>query len=318
MVRALWPFKSIWLIVAWASCSLSLHATDSGDSDPEVMAIKAARILPRDMGVTITRYPQTQEALISTYVNSASKDLATDCKIDAILIARTVMQAASQTVRVRVRFYNPAQYNYREVVVTKPEIAAFAQGSVSKQELLASLELTSHSTAKAPASQATTPASTKSLQTGAANQSARLLVFKDKGLTFCYPKAWGYKEMKNQFGDFVELISQRNSWCSIMIRLQKDASAQETADNDNRYFWKSHQRKILSTKTIVFGGKENIPGIAILLKDESNSADPRRFEKHIYFGAPGKIYSISTRFCMDDYTAVNADLDSILSSISCD
>jgi len=299
-----------WLVTTSFAAVLALVCFDcpvslASDVDNQIeAAIKSAKVLPKDMTFTVSFDPQTQEVSVSTYVNAASKDQTRDCKIDAILIARESMRTAHRAVRVRVRFFYENVKAYQEVVVTKPEIAAFAQGSVDQKDLLDSLEITSHNAVNSSSS-----AQRAILPRG------ELLQFRDNGIVFSYPRAWGIKPMNNQYGDFVELIAQRKSWCSIMFRLQKDNSYEQTALNEDKYFWSSHQRTIVGKKPIIFGASKNIQGLIVDIKDDSNPSDLTRWERHVYFGPGGKVYSVSVRFCKDDCLSVEEDLNTILSSL---
>ena len=79
------------------------------------------------------------EVALSLYRNPKANDK--DCKIDAILMAKALMDAEPRTItKVKVRFYDPAnRTSYREVNVGTGVVKAFGQGRVSTDELLSSV-----------------------------------------------------------------------------------------------------------------------------------------------------------------------------------
>jgi len=81
------------------------------------------------------------EAYVSTYRNSRAND--NDCKIEAVLVAKTVIDLAPTEIsRVTVYFYSSANTNKRKVVsVTVGDVKAFGAGQLGKEQLLASLTI---------------------------------------------------------------------------------------------------------------------------------------------------------------------------------
>lgn len=303
--------------------------TRSVNSDAIIKAITNANIIAPGYKFNAVVFPSTHECVVSTYTNAASKDVVTDCKVDALFIAKKVTETDSQTVRVKVRFYDLNQTSYREVVVTKPEISAFAAGAVKKDELLSSLEvLTVNNASQASAESTSRPqtaqpgtrlatASQPSARVGAALQPTdKFSVIRKNGLMFYYPKAWGAKDMSTPYGDFVELTNNQACWRSIICRLQDKDSAEQTANDEDKYYWSSHQHvQVQAPKTVLIGYSKNIQALVYYIKDNSNPADLDRYEKHVYFGYKHRIYSLSVRFCKQDLDAVNADLNVILNTI---
>lgn len=281
-------------------------------------AIVDAKIVAPGYRVNAAIFPGSHEVVVSTYANSASKDITTDCKVDALLIARKVTETAPQTVRVKVRFYELDQVNYREVVVTKPEIAAFTSGAVKKDDLLNSLEVVTGTGKGKTATETSAVEPTISVARAPYNQHStdQLTAFRKSGLMFYYPKSWGAKDMNNQWGDFVELINNRTSWESMIFRLQDKTSALEAANDEDKYYWSSHQHvQVQAPRAMLIGQARNIEALVYYIKDKSNPADQDRFEKHLYFGYKHRIYSISVRFSRSDQESINADLNTILSTL---
>jgi hypothetical protein len=76
---------------------------------------------------------------VATYKNPKANQ--NDCKIEALLIAKTLVELAPGEVpRVVVYFYNSTSLSsFKQVSVTAGDVKAFAAGALSKEELLKSL-----------------------------------------------------------------------------------------------------------------------------------------------------------------------------------
>jgi hypothetical protein len=113
-------------------------------TDADVInALEKAKIL--DPSIRINARVGPEEVMVATYQNPKAEDK--DCKIDAVLIAKAVMDLAPGEVpRVTVYFYSASALSkYKQVEVTVSDVKAFATGSVSKDELLASIKVTAGS-----------------------------------------------------------------------------------------------------------------------------------------------------------------------------
>lgn len=107
-------------------------------SDAEaVTLIEKARVVTPDS--QIQARVGAGEVAVSLYRNPKANDK--DCKIDAILMAKALMDADPKGITtVKVRFYDPAnRSSYREVNVGLGVVKAFAQRRVSTDELLSSV-----------------------------------------------------------------------------------------------------------------------------------------------------------------------------------
>lgn len=112
--------------------------------------IEKAKILGQDYKVSAA--VNGEEAIIATYSSARSRKVDDDCKINAILMAKKIMEADPQDIkRVRVRFYDPNETKkYREVVIREGDIKAFGSRQMSQKDLLASIEITQGGGAAAP------------------------------------------------------------------------------------------------------------------------------------------------------------------------
>ena|GEM_PF-312216 len=104
-----------------------------------VNAIEKAKILAPT--IRLNARVGADEVMVATYKNPKAADK--DCKIEAVFIAKTVMDLAPGEVpRVTVYFYSSSSLSsYKEVAVTAGDVKAFASGSLSQDELLASIRV---------------------------------------------------------------------------------------------------------------------------------------------------------------------------------
>lgn len=82
-----------------------------------------------------------KEVVITTYLNPKATD--NDCKIDAVLIAKKVMDADPAEVDlVKIIYYDSSNVKkYRQVTVRSGDVKAFGSGQISQDTLLADIEL---------------------------------------------------------------------------------------------------------------------------------------------------------------------------------
>ncbi|MFA6209915.1 MAG: hypothetical protein WC714_10875 [Candidatus Obscuribacterales bacterium] len=124
--------------LAFSLLLLGQQAALALPSDVEAVdALEKAKILAPNIRMN-ARVGQ-DEIEVATYKNPKAN--LSDCKIEALLIARTLMELAPGEVpRVVVYFYNSSSLStFKQVAVTAGDVKAFASGSISKDELLKSL-----------------------------------------------------------------------------------------------------------------------------------------------------------------------------------
>ena len=127
-------------IISLLSLPVSSSAADGPVSSTELMAIlKNAKVVaPADL---LRAALTEQEALVSAKRNP--KDSDNDCKINAVLFAKSLMDAyPSQVLRVKVLLFDFEKSKYNQIVIRKGDVAAFQSGSLSKDALLSSIEIT--------------------------------------------------------------------------------------------------------------------------------------------------------------------------------
>lgn len=133
------------------SLSLSLALPAFAALSPEEMERKIQEANLVSDGDKVDVVINAEEAIIKKRKPAESKDPERDCKIEAILLGKTVMSADQDIKKVRVRFNEPKDPSrYSEVLIRAGDILAFASGSLSEKDLLASLDLTHGGTSSAP------------------------------------------------------------------------------------------------------------------------------------------------------------------------
>lgn len=103
-----------------------------------INAIDKGKILAPSIRVNAQVRPDV--VYISTYKNLKANDR--DCKIEAVLLAKTVMDLAPEIPRVEVRFYEQTSLNrFKQISVSAGDVKAFAGGTIKEDQLLNGLVL---------------------------------------------------------------------------------------------------------------------------------------------------------------------------------
>jgi len=102
-----------------------------------VATVEKAKILAT--GTRVSAALNGTEAYVSTYKNARATD--NDCKIEAVLIAKAVMDLAPNDItRATIYFYSTSNINKRKfVTVTAGDVKAFGGGQLGQEQLLSSL-----------------------------------------------------------------------------------------------------------------------------------------------------------------------------------
>ena len=309
-LRSLYMVPGLFLVLSVPS------ALADATSEKVVAAIKAAKILPAATKLNAAYAASDKELSITTFVNPKSKNSENDCKIDALLIARKALDTLKTALRVKVRFYDQSVTSYWEVKVSKADIAAFSGGAVSSDELLGSLEASKHLVESAGGAPGGVPG-------GASRGASSAIVVAPAdskeldrmGLRFYFPASWAMEPMENQYHDIAELTVHRKSWCSIMPRLNEMETPKAMFEHENDAYFSKTNRAILAKNNVKLGQNDKLAGLLVDVQDNSDPTQKDRLEKHLYFGSPGHIFSVSIRYCKGDSDTVVSDLGTIFSTI---
>lgn len=127
-------------------CALSVNA--AADAQPGAASeakirqlIESSEIVPIDYRQHVNIAEHGDKVLISVYKAPGSEQA--DCKIDAILMAEKVMEAAPDTRTVEVFFYDLAQQDkVWAVEVPTAAVVAYAAGQMDKLQIISAAHLT--------------------------------------------------------------------------------------------------------------------------------------------------------------------------------
>jgi hypothetical protein len=104
--------------------------------------IQSSEIVPIDYRQHVNIAERTDRVMISVY--KAPDAEQADCKIDAILMAEKVLEAAPETKTVEVFFYDLAQQDkVWAVEVPTAAVIAYAAGNLDKLQIISAAHLTS-------------------------------------------------------------------------------------------------------------------------------------------------------------------------------
>lgn len=146
------------LAVGWLSVFFLLPVWAKLSASEVLRIIGESKILAADSNVQAAVHPDEKEVEISATRDARATDK--DCKIDAVLIAKKVMDVDSDGVaKVKVTFFDAAnRTSFRKVTVRAGDVKAFAARSISQEMLLSELELVSGQETKSAGDPAALPA----------------------------------------------------------------------------------------------------------------------------------------------------------------
>ncbi|HEY9789314.1 MAG TPA: hypothetical protein V6D22_02875 [Candidatus Obscuribacterales bacterium] len=128
---------SQFLIAAIAAMSLSVLPAWSDVTNADIVnAVESAHVL--DPGTSVRVKVEGDKIYVAAYRNPAENDA--DCKINTVLIAKSVFAAAGDSAsRVTIYYYGQDGASYAEVSVTAGDVKAFGAGATSQEQLLKSI-----------------------------------------------------------------------------------------------------------------------------------------------------------------------------------
>ena len=140
--------------------------------------ISTAKILPAGSKIVVSSSDTV--VTVSTHVGDGSTNVEKDRKIEAVMIAKTIMDADASIKRVKTQFFsknNPTEYS--AVTVGISDIKAFGAGVISSEDLMKSLELVKGSDANSPLAAGGDIASSSGATASAADETDPSLVVVD-------------------------------------------------------------------------------------------------------------------------------------------
>lgn len=128
-------------IVIGAMLALSfgegVQAQDFDDAK-YVAAIRKTKVLAPDQPITVKRFQDA--AVVTTILNSKAK--ADDCKIDAMLVSKAVMELDKTIHMVRYRLKTDMNADaFYLIAVKESDVKAYGASAINKDSLLAGLKV---------------------------------------------------------------------------------------------------------------------------------------------------------------------------------
>ncbi len=102
-----------------------------------VAILRNARVVSADYPLRASY--NEREAIVTTKRNPLAKD--NDCKIDAVMMAKALMDSFPEILRIKVLFSDLEQQKYTSVNLSKGDIASFGAGKLGQKDFLDSLEI---------------------------------------------------------------------------------------------------------------------------------------------------------------------------------
>lgn len=331
--------------------SAASFAADAPASDEAIVSIiEKSSLLP---GYKVSARLTGTEALISTYRNAESKKDAqdNDCKIDAILIAKELMISNSLGVRrVKVHFHEPVGHTgiVREVIVTLPEVKAFAAKDVTQEELLSSLTLNKFNEAgnEKPVEKAQTTPENKTPEQGSADAGSApstdtaiaaatpaatpataaekkpqpkvappKTVYKSKvGIEFDVPNGWVVDDKIHSGDTVLKINSLATKQDNIILKLMRtNKTPAELATGMKKEF--SYEGVSFEKYQSTYFGKQQYPGAIIFIVYPHESHQPY-YDMHLYFGKPPLVYDLYAWCANADARTVKPAYNEVMTTIN--
>lgn len=118
--------------------SMAQKADANFDSNKFVAAIRKTKVLDAKAPIVVKRFPDA--VVVTTLINPKAK--VNDCKIDAMLVSKAVMDLDKTIHLVRYRLkYNIDADAFYLIVVKESDVKAYGASAINKDSLLAGLKV---------------------------------------------------------------------------------------------------------------------------------------------------------------------------------
>lgn len=215
-------FRRTWLVPVFVAAivgsTLAEPTVSAANLTPAeiVGVLRSAKIVKQDLSLRASY--TSGDCIVTTQRSKAAAD--DDCKIDAILMARSLFQSFPDAgiLHVKVLFSNYEEHKYMEVSVSKSDVEAFASGKLSRAELLGTITAATYDEDVDPFA----PASKQDESVAAASVVPGALV--DKRLILL-----GRIDSLKKHGTNPEMFLDSFQNIEDMVKAQKDPSIIEAA-----------------------------------------------------------------------------------------
>lgn len=270
-----------WLTLMLLSLVLGASAFDTAGAEALTTA-RVEQIVRKSPGFGASRKVtvaiQGGEVDLSTYTLTANAP-ETDLKIEALAVSKGIIDADSSIARVKLRFYETSAPNhYREVVVTISDIKAFSSGAITKDQLLAALNVEARTDGRVVAGDGS----------GKRVSGARMQSYTAEGITVDYPSSWVLSIEPPENGYFVKFETADGSHISIRhTTTDKDVSAW-VADEDREHEGRKDYARVAVPQSLLVGPKGSI--VAYNRAYSRRNAGKLLYNQYVYFGWPKNRY----------------------------
>lgn len=319
------------LVIALLACGLQTAIAQTDRITAVEKAIRASQALSTESGaLRVVIVDDQKEVRVSTF--KAKKLTEQDLKIEAVLIAKAVIDAEPSTARVVVAFFRQQrETKYSEIKLTKPQIVAYVSGQVSKEELLASLEIERKIDEEVAAE------NKRSEDLKKAQEDKSKLVYQDSvakkipaetqwqaykapGISFEYPAVWTIDRVGSGRGESLVTFADKlttYSDATLELKLYRPKDRRSVIDEAREHV-KNHRKKTgykisALSNVIRFGVGKALTGV-----DENfawmNDGKPY-YERHVYFGWPGYVYKVRFSSHRNDYARVSRIFNHLLDTM---
>lgn len=298
-----------------------------------VDAITKAKILSGEYRINIVA--ETNQATLSTFLDKASNRADDDCKINAVLLAKKLMDIDADLVKVKVLFYDIDGDHFRQIIVKAGDVLALGGGQIDKDKLLSSLEITRGTrnqekgtagtqTATPPTTPAPNSTTASSATTGTSKTTAPVTptasappavpTFSAAGISFTYPRDWIPKRGSNAtvLAHFFSSTLSDKNYIDVDA-FSDNRSVEGLADEKYRDWLYQPNYQVVYSGPLKLGAKGTIAGISRLITYQiENYPEYSYYQRHVFFGQPGRIYCLRYHAEYKDMQKVNAAFEHML------
>lgn len=325
---------------------MAMPLASAAPSTAEVeAAIKKSSFFSARKQVTVGKF-ESGEINISTYVEESSENPDKDCKIDALLIAKTLIGSFAEIKRVSVNFYSRSNTQvFKQATITKPEVLSFGSGDVNSDEILSEIKLIDKANfaATGSATKSASGASSQTVARGDGSKSAGESAFHKAvkhgvspdsqwtqhhisgqegfpGLSFQFPSVWSVEVSDISPGTSTAFLikSGLSTYHPALIELKTYRTRGKlSVFNETGIHVREHRDergyKPIDGGAAAFGAAKSVKGYF-----ENYSVSPekeRMYEYRFYFGWPGYIYVFRSSSAQLDKVKVDALFKTLLNSV---
>jgi hypothetical protein len=314
------------MVIGFSSSACAAATSMPSHTDIEKL-IETSNVLGGKYRATVTL--NGTQAIVTAMLNRDAKNKVNDAKINAILVAKTIMKAYDAVGSVKCNFVDESSPNrVFSALVTVGDIIAFTEGKVSMDRLLDSIVVDQYANRSAPPVQRqNAPAEGSPVETiNAGATSVTMSVFRDdaSGISFHYPQVSNPQDGTLKRNPDAETIVDINGSApnmgpySISLRNLHEVPSGTTPAQfmqvfETFQFPKMTNAKIVGRRQIAFGNRLQYRGVTDRLSVANAS---ETFDQHwVVFDDNGHLRCIVLTWPLDKSRSFEPVLHHILLSM---